>query len=356
MVAILQKKRSHGFFRKPVAKPQPICLKTAKDALATGISVIPVADDGTKRPLVSWKQYQLSRVTGQKLEGWFKYWPQAGLALVTGSVSGGLEAMDFDDRAGYQEFIKLAKQYGVYGLVKKVEKGYLELTPKGVHYLYRCSEITGNLKLASQINENHGKTPEIKTLIETRGEGGYIIVAPSCGLVHPTGKPYVMVKGGVRSIAVLTSEERLTLHALARSLDQLPKNEVPNEFTEKPNISPIGQSSATRPGDDFNKRATWSQVLSPAGWRWVGAGAQGEDLWIRPGKDQGVSASTNLGGYDLLHVFTTSTLFQAGNGKGAWYTKFHAYALLYHNNDFKAAATELHKQGYGVQQVTTIVK
>ena len=52
-------------------------------------------------------------------------------------------------------------------------------------------------------------------LIETRGKGGFMVVAPSHGTVHPTGKPYVMVQGGPATIATVTAAELETLHDLA---------------------------------------------------------------------------------------------------------------------------------------------
>ena len=348
---------------------RPRCLNTAQAALEAGISLVPVAFDGSKRPLVSWKQHQQRLPDQRKVDSWFKFWPQAGLAFVTGEVSQGLEAIDFDDLDSYKQYTEVAQSYGLSGLVNRVERGYLERTPKGVHWLYRCPKtaVSGNQKLAAKVKSDEKGQPvlskegqsEIQTLIETRGEGGYLIVAPSGGFVHPSGNDYQLVQGGVSSITTLTSEERHILLALARSLDQLPKPPAtPRSFTSTlATTQPQPQAQAPsdglvvegniRPGDDFNARATWHEVLSPAGWRWLGVGSAGEDLWQRPGKNRGVSATTNLGGLNLLHVFSTSTRFQTGRGQGTWYSKFGAYALLYHNGDWKAAAKELRRQGYG---------
>ena len=334
---------------------RPRCLDTAQAALKRGISLVPIANDGTKRPLVNWKQYQERQPDASKVGGWYRWWPEAGLAFVTGTVSRSLEALDFDDLDSYNKYLITAHTYGLEGLVNRVERGYLERTPKGVHWLYRCSgSVTGNQKLAGKIKgEDEGKT-EVQTLIETRGEGGYLIVAPSGGKVHPSGDPYRLVQGGISSIVTVTSEERQILLALARSLDQLPK--TPSAAEVKPqavkNLSSTTCAGLTtegniKPGDDFNARANWHLVLVPKGWRWLGIGNSGEDLWRRPGKSQGVSATTNLGGLDLLHVFSTSTPFQTGSGQGKWYSKFGAYALLNHNGDWKAAAQALSRQGYG---------
>ena len=82
-----------------------------------------------------------------------------------------------------------------------------------------------------------------KVLIETRGEGGFAVIAPSYGKVHPTGKPYQLLQGGVEQIITITSEERRTLWQLAKTYDQSPKQEARQATATK---SASGQG---RPGD-----------------------------------------------------------------------------------------------------------
>ena len=171
-------------------------------------------------------------------------------------------------------------------------------------------------------------------LIETRGEGGYTIVAPSNGLVHPSGKPYVLRSGGVDTIATITSQERAALFTLARTFDAMPPKAQQKRTIHKP---PGG-----RPGDDFAARSIWPDILEPAGWTPVYERG-GITYWRRAGKEWGVSATTNYADTDLLYIFTTSTEFEADRGYG----KFAAYAILNHNGDFGAAAKALAARGYG---------
>jgi putative DNA primase/helicase len=113
---------------------------------------------------------------------------------------------------------------------------------------------------------------------------------------------------------------------------------------------PVGFSkpSTTRdgglsPGDDYNNRADWADILQPAGWRLVWARGR-ERGWRRPGKtDIGISATTGYGEGDWLYVFSTSTEFQTETT----YTKFAAYAQLNFNGDYSAAASALRASGYG---------
>lgn len=66
-----------------------------------------------KHPLVRWKSFQTERPTREQIEAWWKRWPSANIALVTGVVSrlcvldvdvrsGGLETLAELDRVGCQ--------------------------------------------------------------------------------------------------------------------------------------------------------------------------------------------------------------------------------------------------------------
>lgn len=89
-----------------------------------------------------------------------------------------------------------------------------------------------------------------------------------------------------------------------------------------------------RPGSVFNATASWEEILTG----WVHVGIEGEvTYWRRPGKTEGLSASTNYGGSDLLWVWTTSTEFDSNVS----YTKFGAYTVLNHGGDFSTAGQTL---------------
>ena len=96
-----------------------------------------------------------------------------------GAVSGNAECLDFDDAETFQRFKSLVHDAELDDLVQRIEAGYSETSPsEGIHYLYRCAEISGNTKLACRPKrpEEQGDPDDtIKTLIETRGEGGYIV-------------------------------------------------------------------------------------------------------------------------------------------------------------------------------------
>lgn len=315
--------------------------KTALMGQRIGLWIVPPKEDGTKAPDVErWRAENPTRPDEDQIDRWYIDDNRSGVGIVCGQVSNNLEALDFDAVEAYEEFVETARDLGWGDLVDRIEDGYLERSPGGVHWLYYCSEIGGNDKLArrpKQPSEMRHAKDFVKTLIETRSEGGYIIIAPSSGTVHDTGAPYVLERGSLRSIVTLTPDERRDLLSLARTFDQMP--EQPRQ--EAP-VSRDGRQEAGRPGDDFIRRTTWDDVLTPHGWRCVRRIGQ-ESYWRRPGKDRGQSATTNYHGSDLLYVFSSSTDFEAERG----YNRFSAYTILEHNGDWRAAASELRRQGYG---------
>ena len=256
-------------------------------------------------------------------------------------MSGNVECFEFDDRAAYDAFRTAALGIGLGPLVDRLERGYCEDTPNGgIHWLYRCVEIGGNTKLAqrpTRPDEQKDEHDRIKVLIETRGEGGFVITAPSNGTVHPTGRAYALRSGGFASIDTITSDERRALFQLARSFDQMPRQ----QRRERREREPVADGD--RPGDDFAARVSWAEILEPAGWRHLYDHGD-TAYWQRPGKDgPGPSATVNHAGTDLFYVFSTSTPFD----DECSVTKFGAYTVLNHGGDFSAAAKALAAQGYG---------
>lgn len=306
-------------------------LETALAAHHAGLCVLPPREDGTKAPDTNaWKHYQTVLSSRQEIHAWYAAGQRSGIGFVTGAVSGNLELLDFDDVETYETFRELAHAAGLGILVERVEAGYLEASPGGRHWLYRCETITGNTKLARR-PAGEG----IHVLIETRGEGGYVVAAPSNGRVHPEGGVYRLLRGGVGSIATITPDERAELHRIAASLDRMPKADA-----RDPRTAGAGNG---RPGDDYNERGDVLGLLEAHGWTVVFESG-GVTHLRRPGKDRGTSATFGLGsGGRLFYPFTTSTAFDAEQP----YCPFAVYATLEHGGDFKAASKALRHQGYG---------
>lgn len=334
------------------APQQPPGILDAALALhAAGLCPIPAIDDGTKAPHPGgpqWLAYQSTRSTPEQLRRWFDGtgW---GLGVVGGAVSGGLVGLDVEGRAltegVWTAYLDLATASGLGPVLARVAAGYTEMTASGgVHLLWRIDDGQGvaSMKLAkrpatdTELAEN--PKDKFKTLIETKSEGGFLILAPTAGTVHPEHKAWVLAQGGPGTIATLTREESDALLDIARMLDQVPRTEpdVPMPRAGTP-------TEGERPGDDYENRTDWAEILRPAGWEHISTHG-GTRYWRRPGKTVGISATTgHAADRDRLYVFTTSTEFTELKP----YTKFAAYAVLEHGGDHAAAAKTLRGLGYG---------
>lgn len=317
-----------------------------------GVSVIPIQANPTKRPAVSWSPFMEHLSNEDDVHYWWGSEPDYGLALICGHISGGLEMCEIEGRAlagkGSLLSIIMACDDGGAGPIWDLltgPNGYAEDSPSGgMHLLYRISdhEVPGNEKIARDENR--------VVLAETRGEGGYVIVAPTGGQCHPSGQPWSLVNGQYGKLPSITWEERNLLHAcLKTALDQTPEPVpvVTRALVRSDHYEHLGEGQS--PGDAFEAATDWSEILEPHGWRVTMAMTDGERHWVRPGKDrrEGMSATTGRANdRDRLYVFSTSTVFESE----VPYTKFGAYALLNFAGNHSAAAVALARKGFGTRR------
>ena len=145
--------------------------------------------------------------------------------------------------------------------------------------------VEGNQKLA----QRQGSDGKPKVLIETRGEGGYVLLPGSPPECHQLNRPYMLIQGDLAEIPTVSGEKRELLLNSARAF---------NEFIERKKvITGTSHSTGNRPGDVFNRKAVWEEILESHGWEKVGQRGK-TTHWKRPGKGNGVSATTNYGESD----------------------------------------------------------
>jgi len=181
--------------------------------------------------------------------------------------------------------------------------------------------------------------------MELKAEGGYVVAPGSPPAVHPSRRLYCHITGPfLDETPVLSDSQMELLLCCARSLTQVRETIV----AEQPCVPIVPVTTGDRPGDVFNRTATWEQVLCPHGWKAVQTrGAV--TYWRRPGKqERGWSASTGyctskLDGTDLLAVFSTNAgcLAVESDATCRCFTKFAAFTLLNFDGDFHAAAANL---------------
>lgn len=307
-----------------------------------GFAPLPIRADGTKAPAVNWKGFIATgeMPTEDEIEKWFSTIDTDGLGLITGRSSDHLEMIEFESRATHlQESLgALMSDNGFGPLWARIINGWAEMTPSGgIHYHYRISDgpAAPSAKLA--------RNSEREVMIETRGQGGFTVIAPSAGRSHASGKGWIPLIGSFLTCPSITCAERDALFAISTMLDEAPPIAMlpPSEKRERK------EGDSLRPGDDFNARATWSEILGKHGWIELRSFGNGYKSWQRSGGwPGGLSATTGLNDGDNLYVFSTSTVFETQ----VPISKFAAYTILEHGGDFAAAASALASQGYGARK------
>ena len=136
---------------------------------AKGYSVIPLKPRD-KVPLIpSWVPYQVERADRAQIGDWWRTWPDANIGIVTGSVSG-VVVIDCDSA----DAAKLLKP--TLGDMSGVG---IATTGKGYHLYYAHG------------SQNRANKAAIRPQVDFRGDGGYVVAAPS---VHSNGKTYGWTK------------------------------------------------------------------------------------------------------------------------------------------------------------------
>lgn len=287
-------------------------LETALSLLDSGISAIPVRAD--KTPLLkTWRKYITEAPSRDEVEKFFS--DGASIALVGGKV----QCIDVDEKYQSGLMVAFEKRVREHGLGNVWDKAIIQRTPSGGYHLVfitDCEPIR-NMKLAQK-----GEDERFETLIETRGTGGYFLIAPSKG--------YEVIQGDFDFFPVFTQDERDDLLDIARSFDI----RAPREAVTASKLDDIS------PGDDYDSRGDVVGLLRSHGWTQIN-----DKHWRRPGKDRGISASFGVIP-DRFWVFSTSTAFESEHVYRPW----HVYAVLEHGGDYQAAAKALRMLGYGSER------
>lgn len=284
----------------------------------------------------------------------------AGVGIVCGKLSGGLEVIDVDEKYSldgklferYKKLIHETDETLLSKLVVQKTKG------GGYHLLYRCSTIAGNLKLANrsttdeerhktyldeyndlisksiddekarQLAEKAAHNDKVRVLLETRGEGGYIMCFPSKG--------YEIIYGDFYSISTITIEQREILHGIAMQFNQMVEEVV------IPTKTKIEKTKGLSPFEDYNKRGDVVGLLQSNGWKVVGQKGK-KTVFLRPGQ----TTSQSSGNFDhernWFSVFTTSSEFEPMKA----YLPYAVYTVLECNKDYSEASKKLFDLGYG---------
>lgn len=162
------------------------------------------------------------------------------------------------------------------------------------------------------------------------------------GFFHLKGEPFQT------RILEMTDAESYTVAQIVEGLQLEPFLNPPEE-KEFNQAKKAADASGHRPGDDFSRRASWSEILSPSGWTLKSVRRDGTELWCKPGKQGQQSATVNYAGSDLLYCYSDTAGLPVQQGLN----KFFVYAHLNHSGNFKAATKDLAAKGYGAAKPLT---
>lgn len=276
-----------------------------------GWRVVPVPA-GRKVPTIT--AWQREGTTDEaRIRHWWTQAPDHGIGIVCGAASG-LWVLDVDVADGKAGDETLAELVDAYGALPDT---YTVVTGSGGLHIYFAWDGTPIRNSAS------GK---LGLGLDVRGEGGFVVAPPS---LHASGNRYEVEHSAPDHLAT----------APAWLVGMLTVDE------ERPERAPA-PLAGDRPGDLWAQQVTWDELLTADGWTKLRPGPEGEDRWVRPGKDarEGPSATVGYKGSDVLKVFTSSHPHLRADET---YTKLGYLAATRFSGDHSAAASWLRSQGHG---------
>jgi replicative DNA helicase len=294
----------------------------AKEYLKLQISVIPTEE---KKPALEWKIYQSERMKVEEVDILFSRSNVKGLGIVCGAINGNLEVIDVDTKHDKTSTLWDNLRGLIEDNLPEIYKSLVIAQTRngGYHIYYRCSSISGNIPTLARSTTR-------ESLIETRGEGGYVVAPPSPNYKYLQGDPSI--------IPTITPEDRNILFSIAQSFNEL--EEV------KPKIPTISSNSYSSTGnspfEDYNQRGDLLSLLESKGWKIVNQRGQNINI-LRPGDTD----SKSSGNFNLFHrtlrVFSSSTEFNPDKA----YSPAQAFSELECSGDNKLAYRKLLELGYG---------
>ena len=289
--------------------------KTAKKYKDAGLNILP-AWKNTKRPSTAdWRCYQSEFYEGK--------YPTDAICAVCGEISGNLEVIDFDKKAVSYEAWRAEV---LKSLPEKIfDILVIERTQSnGKHVAYRAEEIEPTQKLCMIANKEGG----YDCTIETRSEGSIVLIAPSDG--------YEVESGSWENVPYLEKEVRDILINAARALTEqtiVPSfRDAPVEFKDM-HKETLGEDVAIfLREDDASKK-----LLQKHGWTYVCDYQGNKELWRRPGKTTGVSATLDKE-TGLVYCWTSNAYPLVNN---TTYTPLQLLAELEYNGDESEASRDV---------------
>lgn len=373
---------------------------TAKQYISYGLQPIPLRDKGDqiKRPYVNtWTNLSqeiltpeeadrlftkkrireetittVNKVTGKPERGIICYDIPKWIGIMTGTVSGELEVIDVDckyDLTGtlWTDFLRLIGD----NIPPEVKSSLViaKTLSGGYHIYYRSEIIEGNMKLARRPTtpgerektykeklkdrlpeekaRKAGNEDKVRVLIETRGEGGYVVAPPTPG--------YTFIQGSPDRIPTITPEIREIILTVAKSFNTLEEVELhstnnPSKKSrervkqKKENLPGLGVNEWEGSGafEDYNDKGDIGELLvNGHGWSKV-TETMDRIIFKHPATKHKTSANWHKDKRTFI-CWSDSTVFEAERA----YNLVQVYTILEHGGDYSKASQKLYEMGYG---------
>ncbi|MES2428293.1 MAG: bifunctional DNA primase/polymerase [Bacteroidota bacterium] len=306
-----------------------------------GFNLIPVRDkdepgDGkkAKSPFRNWTEYKTKKIEFKELLTWLDYHKTEAVAVVCGTISGGLENIDIDTKhePGIDAFI-FSDLKALYP--ELFEKLRIHKTPSGgYHLLYRVHDhqpgSSCNLAERSATETELLEKPKRPTycFIELKGEGGLSQMPPSAGYSVYQDRP----------VPDISWHDRCSIVNLMKSYSRVVKHEV--EY--KPTKSESDYYDEN-PFYHFNTSDKAACILTDNGWKNSRQMNSQFIYFTHPeSKHTGVHASFNKKTH-VYRIFTSNSQFDPEKK----YNPATVLSILLHNGDKKQTFRYLVNNGYG---------
>lgn len=305
-----------------VEKKGELIMMPFSEYASYGLSVIPIRADDKRTSLKTWSEYRSRIATVSEISEWRN---SKRMAIVCGAVSGNLLCLDFDVKYAKCDIVKKYRDaVDNQSLMRKI---VMEQTPSGGwHLIFRCSTPRPSEKIARDIGQK-------EAMIETKGEGGYFVCAPS--------PQWNIQNGSMSSIPTLSDKEADIILNAAKRMDISPPADIQIAKSEKRKI----KSKRISPFDDYEEHCEVEDILEMlkmTGWCVMGQHGKNIHL-VRPGKEKKETSATLHIEKKCLYVFSSNA---GGFRIGASFPA-RIYATINHNGDFSKAAKQLISEGYG---------
>jgi len=278
-----------------------------------GYRVIPIKPNQKRPPISAWQDAATTN-TGTITNWYTGIYQDHGIGIVTGHNDHGWRfiVIDIDGQIGKQSLDLLQQKHQPLPATTQAHTG-----GGGYHLIYRLAD--------HHPMPSNGAGRYLGQNIDIRGHNAQILVAPTR---HPNGNLYQWTPDhGIGETEPATAPDWLI------ELLNPPQEQHTAETTR------IYDNDDQRAGTRFNRDTNWDDLLLADGWQPHHQDTDGTQYWTRPAKAirDGVSATVNHAGNDLLQVFTTAI----ANLPAGSYDRFGYWVATRHRGDFTAAAREL---------------